>query len=288
MFEDRGAILPGAIAVDGDGGYHAWVVAFGDPPGTQEVHYLASADAVSWSETADPSLAGLSEGFGNPGAIPTSVLETADGWVMYLVGALATEPQGWDIWRATAAGPGGPWTRSEEPVLRRGAAGTWDAGALDFPSVLATDPGYAMFYSAIPSNRSTEGSIGLATSPDGVAWTKADAPVAEAGLCGGFDERAIHQPRVVAVPDGLVMVYAGYAGDANSRPGVGFADSRDGGVSWSCEWPANALRVDELPPGDGVHTVNAFLRDGRLSVLVEWLSGGGTDVWLAHLGPREP
>jgi hypothetical protein len=262
-------------------------VAFGDPPGTQEIHYLTSSDAVSWSEAPDASLAALSQGLGNPGAVPTSVLETADGWVMYLVGTLATEQQGWDIWRATADDPGGPWTRSAEPILRRGEAGSWDAGALDFPSVIATDEGYSMFYSATPATQSAEGSIGLATSADGLAWTKSDRPVAEPGLCGGFDERAVHQPRVVALADGLMMLYAGYAGALDSRPGVGFADSRDGGATWGCEWPANALELSELPAGDGVHTINAFLRGERLSLLVEWLADDGTDVWLAHLGPRE-
>jgi hypothetical protein len=301
MFQDRGAVLPGAITVDAEGGYHAWVVAFGDPPGTQEIHYLTSSDAVSWSESLDASLAALSEGFGNPGALPTSVLETADGWVMYLVAQLASERDSWEIWRAAAPAAAGPWTRSDAPVLARGPEGSWDGGGLDFPTVIATDEGYTAFYSGIPSTQRETGAIGMATSTDGIAWVKRDDPattdaayaesdpVAGPGLCGGFDDRATHQPRVVATQDGLVMVYAGYTGAPGALPAaVGFADSRDDGLTWACEWPSNALRLDELPPGDGVHTVNAFLRDGRLSVLVEWLSGGGTDVWLAHLGPREP
>jgi hypothetical protein len=287
-FTDRGAVLPGAISVAADGTYHAWVIAFGDPAGTQEVHHLVSSDAVAWSESADASLAGLSEGFGNPGAIPTSVLETADGWVMYLVGTLAAERQGWDIWRATAPAPGGPWTRSDAPVLRRGEAGAWDAGGLDFPGVIPTEEGFALFYSGIDSTSSSTGSVGMATSADGITWTKGEAPVAEPGICGGFDDRAVHQPRVVVGDNGLFLVYAGYAGALESRPSLGFASSLDGGETWGCQWPANALNVDELPAGDGMHTLNAFMRGPRLSVLIEWLADDGTDVWLAHLGPREP
>ena len=117
---------------------------------------------------------------------------------MYLTGTLATEQQGWDIWMATAPGLDGPWTRSEEPVLRRGEAGAWDAGGLDFPTVIGdAEVGYTMFYSGIPTTETDTGSVGRATSTDGIEWTKDEEPVVEPGLCGGFDERAIHQPRVV-------------------------------------------------------------------------------------------
>lgn len=271
-----------------DGTYHAWVVAFADAPGTQDIHHLTSTDAVTWTEAVDASLAGLSDGYGRPGALPASVLQTDHGWVMYYVATLATEDRGWDIWRATAPGADGPWTRADEPVLRRGAAGAWDAGALDFPTVIPTADGYAMFYSAIPTLVSVEGSVGLATSVDGISWTRHGDPVVTPGLCGGFDERAIQQPRVIEGGDGLYMVYAGYAGDEMSRPGVGLATSTDGGTTWGCQWPGNALDSTGIPGGDGIHTVTAFTRGERLSLVVEWLSDGGTDDWLAQLGPREP
>jgi hypothetical protein len=300
IFADRNAILPGAVTPAADGTYHAWVVAFAKAPGVQDIHHLTSADAISWTDRADPSLAALSTGLGRPGALPTSVLETSSGWVMYFVGTLASEDRGWDIWRATAPGPGGPWTRSDGPVFRRGAAGSWDAGALDFPTVIATDTGYSMFYSAIPTLESAEGSVGLATSTDGIAWTRHDDPattaspfarsdpVATAGLCGGFDDRAVEQPRVISGPNGLYLVYAGYAGDLGSRASVGFASSLDGGLTWACQWPASVLDAAELPAGDGVHTVNAFMRGERVALLIEWLRNGGSEDWLVHLGPRQP
>ncbi len=286
-FTDRGAVLPGAVAIDADGGYHAWVIAFADTPGSQDVHYLTSDDAVAWTEVPDGSLAALSDGFGNPGAMPTSVLETADGWVMYLVGTLATEEQGWDIWRATAPGPNGPWARSAEPVLRRGAAGAWDAGGLDFPSVIATDTGYALFYSGIEAGTTSGGAIGMATSEDGIAWTKAEGPVLEPGLCGDFDARAVHQPRVIATVENLVMAYAGYAEPLDSRAAIGYADSLDNGATWGCEWPWPGLDTTGLPEGN-THTLAAFQRGDRVALLVEWLSNDGTDIWLADLGLTAP
>jgi hypothetical protein len=294
-FADRGAVLPGAVSVSGDGTYHAWVVAFASAPGTQEIHHLTSPDAVAWTEVADPSLEALSEGLGNPGAMPTSVFVDGDRWVMYYVGTLATERQGWDIRRATAPGPDGPWTAGDEPVLRRGPAGAWDSGGLDFPSVLPTNSGYTMLYSGTNPAHPEAGAMGFATSTDGIAWTKLDDPattdaagaesdpIAEPGLCGGFDDRAIHQPRVVAQPDRLVMAYAGYTGALDSRASVGYADSIDGGRTWACEWPGPALDTTALP-GGFVHTIAAFQHGERVGLLVEWLSGDGTDVWLADLG----
>jgi hypothetical protein len=283
---ERSAILPAAVTAADDGTYHAWIVAFASTPGTQDVHHLTSPDGVTWSEVADASLQGLSEGLGNPGAFPTSVFADGDGWVMYFTGTLATEQEAWEIWRATAPGPDGPWTRLDEPVLRRGAA-AWDAGTLDFPSVHPTDDGYVMFYSAVPTTDRETGAIGRATSEDGITWTKGEEPVVEPGLCGGFDTRATHQPRVVVQPDRLVMAYAGYAGTPGSLPGVGFADSIDGGLTWSCEWPSEALDSTGLPTGQ-VHTISAFQRGDRVSLLVEWLSNDGTDVWLADLGLSAP
>lgn len=284
-------MLPGAIAVDGET-YHAWVIAFADTPGTQDVHHLTSSDAVTWTLVEDPSLEGLSDGLGNPGALPTSVLFDGERWVMYLTGTLATEREGWEIWRATAPSPDGPWTRGDAPVLRRGPAGAWDSGGLDFPTILRTDDGFLMVYSGIDHARPEAGWFGRATSKDGISWTKHDDPattdaefvesdpVAEPGLCGGFDERAIHQPRVIDDGDRLVLAYAGYAGAQDSRATVGLAASEDGGLTWSC-LGGPALSAEGLPSGF-VHTLTAFRRDGRAALLVEWFANAGTDVWLAE------
>jgi hypothetical protein len=295
-FADRGAVLPAAVTVAPDGTFHAWVIAFASTPGIQELHHLTSPDAVAWTEVPDASLAGLSTGLGNPGAMPTSVLATDAGWVMYYTGTLATERQGWDIRRATAPGPDGPWTPGDAPVLRRGPAGAWDSGALDFPTVIPTDDGWSMFYSGIDLAHRDRGSIGLATSTDGLAWTKRDDPatvdavaaesdpIAQPGLCGGFDDRAIHQPRVVPSSDGLVMAYAGYTGALDSRASLGYASSGDGGHTWRCAWQGPALDTTGLP-GGFVHTITAFRHGDRIGLLVEWFTSAGTDVWLADLRP---
>jgi hypothetical protein len=183
--------------------------------------------------------------------------------------------------------------------MRRGPADAWDSGALDFPTVLATDDGYTMVYSGWDPAVPDGGSIGFATSDDGIAWTKLDDPattaapfaesdpIVEPGLCGGFDDRAVQQPRVVALPDRLVMAYAGYTGPLESRATVGYADSLDGGRTWTCAWPGPALDTAGLPDGF-VHTLTAFHHGERAALLVEWFANGGTDIWLADLGVSPP
>jgi hypothetical protein len=295
---DRTAILPSAVTF-ADGTYHAWIVAFTEIPGTQDIHHLTSPDAVAWSVVEDRSLEALSEGLSDPGAFPTSVFADGDGWVMYYTAALAPQREGWEVWRATAPGPDGPWTAGEEPVVRRGPGGAWDAGGLDFPSVIRTEAGYLMLYSGVGSIQRETGSIGLATSADGIVWTKHDDPatsdaehaesdpVVEPGLCGSFDTRAVHQPRLVPRGDRLILAYAGYAGTVASRAGIGLAVSEDAALTWSCAWPSPALDPTGLPSGN-VHTLVAFPRGDRLAVMVEWLAGGGTDVWLTEAAQPFP
>ena len=216
---------------------------------------------------------------------------------MYLRGAPAADRQAGEIWRATAPSLAGPWSFDSRAVVRRGPAGAWDSGGLDFPSVVRAGSGYTMLYSGVDFAHPEAGSLGLATSPDGIAWTKHDDPatkdaervesdpVIEPGLCGGHDARAIQEPRLVAEPDRLVVAYAGYAGALDTLANAGIADSGDGGLTWRCRWPSPALDLTGLPDGLGLHTLLAFQRGARLGLLFEWFQGSGTDIWLAEAPP---
>ncbi len=188
----------------------------------------------------------------------------------------------------------GPWSTTGKAVVSRGPAGSWDAGGLDFPSVVATSDGFVLLYSGVNFDHPEAGSLGLATSEDGIAWTKHDDPattdservqsdpVIEPGLCGAHDVRAIQQPRLVRQADRLVVAYAGYAGALDTLANAGIADSTDDGLTWTCRWPAPALDIGGLPQGLGLHTLLAFRRGDRLALLFEWFEGNGTDIRLAE------
>jgi predicted GH43/DUF377 family glycosyl hydrolase len=128
----------------------------------------------------------------------------------------------------------------DEPVLVPGGKGTWDADTVNQPSVIVNgDDEFLMFYSGY--GPSGETSIGMATSEDGITWTKHDNPetgdeFAESdpvffGGDTGWDSGSLHQPRVVQNDNGqLVMVYRlRRLGRGNMRLGVAVSDD---GLNW--------------------------------------------------------
>ncbi len=274
------SVLPGAVAVQ-DGTIHAWVVAFGRTSGDQRVFHLTSPDGISW-EARDSGLdAQLGVSFSPPGPIPTSVLAEDGDWVMYLWGVPAAGDSRSEIWRASAPGPAGPWTADRDPILAPGPSGTWDTAGLVFPSVIQTDAGWLMAYSG--ARNAETSAIGVATSDDGMTWTPRDAPVASPGFCGAFDDGALGQPRLIAAPgDGYRLVYGGTAGqEIGVSIGLGRSDD---GVTWTCASPAPLVDAGAIPGSNGIHTA-AVAADGSASpqMLVESLTAGGSELWLARL-----
>ena len=98
----------------------------------------------------------------------------ADSFISYRIG------------RATSA-DGITWQRDPAPVLDVGPLGTWDEAWVSHVNVVKTGDRYHMFYHGssladlavcddVQCDGYTPGSIGYATSADGVAWERRDAP----------------------------------------------------------------------------------------------------------------
>lgn len=107
---------------------------------------------------------------------------------------------------------------SNSSVLPRGTVEEWDGaeGIVFAPHVIEHEGTFYMFYSGADNPRGRPAAIGLATSPDGINWTKyADNPILEPDG-DGFDSMCIS----VGVPflegDTWVLYYA-----ANSQPCYG-------------------------------------------------------------------
>ena len=283
-----GFMLPGAGVVAADAS-HAWAVGFGDERGDQEVFHLTwTAGTTDW-QVADGRV-GRSIGlaFDPPGAIPSSVLAPDDGgeWVMYFAASPEGGDDGTDIWRATAPGPGGPWTADPEPVLARTAVPTEDGGQptqLDFPAVVRTDDGHRMLFGWSPSRATTL--IRSATSPDGVTWTVADEPAIDLGLCGGFDTRSVAMPRLAAHPNGgWVALYGGFSADAEAGMSIGLARSTDG-LAWGCGSSGPVLERADIPGSELIHSYALLAGEGDapMRLLVESLVDDQSALWLAEL-----
>jgi predicted GH43/DUF377 family glycosyl hydrolase len=117
------------------------------------------------------------------------------------------------------------------PVLRCGASGEWDAGALGSMTVLKVGELFHMYYEAwgVRGNSAMDYNtlqIGHATSRDGVHWTKDPAnPVLPKGTGKDWDRDGTWDPFVL-YEDGVFEMWYGGGPDGNS--GWGYAVSHDG------------------------------------------------------------
>ena len=267
------AILSAAYFV-ADGMRHAYVVGFADEPGDQDVFHVISSDGLAWEIDEDPPFEQLGLELSRPGPIPGSVIQADDGtWVMYLWGIPAQAFSGGVIYRATAPSPAGPWVADPEPVLPLGEPGAWDDAGLDFPAVVAMGGGYLMLYGGLNGSQTT--SIGVATSEDGITWVKDPEPVLMADSCGKPGATYAGLPRLMTTDDGYLLLF-------EQDRETAMATSPDG-HEWTCAGPDPLLVAEDVPGGQGIHTMAATAVDGDVSVLIESLIDGGSEIWLGEL-----
>jgi hypothetical protein len=153
---------------------------------------------------------------------------------------LALSPDGITWTRVVGPGPSGS-------VLGPGPSGNFDSTNVSFPSVIRTAAGYLMWYTG--GDGSTF-SIGLATSSDGVTWSRVPGPLSggavlrPSGVSGAFDQSIVAASRVIrdlatttapceaSRTSGLCyrMWYQGI--DSSNRFFIGYAVSPDG-LNWT-------------------------------------------------------
>ncbi|MDP1623436.1 MAG: T9SS type A sorting domain-containing protein [Bacteroidales bacterium] len=221
-----------------------------------------SSDGLIYTKFAgNPVITPSGNGFDSLFAGGGPVLKVGPKWVMYYG---ARQYPGWgpgeSTGRATADSLTGVWERSSAPVLTIGSPGEWDAGLVNTNNVLPLDTGgFIMFYYA-SDDFNSNWLMGMATSPDGITWTKyndpatTQAPFAEsdpilpAGAPGEFDEWGVTGAGVLRMGGYYHMYYAALCPDPTLgyRSDIGYAYSSDG-ISWE-KWPENPVYVQENDP----------------------------------------
>jgi hypothetical protein len=111
----------------------------------------------------------------------------------------------------------------------------WEESEVSPNSIVVVDGEYWLYYhgGGYPGpggNRLGNARIGLATSTDGLAWTKRPNPVLDIGAAGSFDADQVAEPRVFAVDGGYRMYYT--ARDSAVVNTLALATSPDG-ITWT-------------------------------------------------------
>ena len=130
-------------------------------------------------------------------------------------------------------------------IVLPASTGKWDSNVLWRPCVVKTDSGFLMWYNA--EDGTSVDRIGLATSSDGVSWTRyAQNPVLTEGAVSEWDHGSANEAWVI-YDGGLFKMW--YSGETltSANPSIaqiatyqiGYATSTDG-IHWT-KYPANPV-----------------------------------------------
>jgi predicted GH43/DUF377 family glycosyl hydrolase len=138
------------------------------------------------------------------------------------------------------------WTKYPSPVLSPGPTGTWDSGPISVGSVAWNGTFFLMWYTGSSPVTYSNGAFGLATSNDGITWTKySHSPVMTPSA---IDQYYTSAPDVIKMNLTYNMWYTGRSGsDPQSSPitRILYATSFDG-IIWN-KWPSSVFAPSSDP-----------------------------------------
>jgi hypothetical protein len=162
------------------------------------------------------------------------------------------------------------WTKYPEPVLTHGKPGSFDSAQLGLGSILQENATlFLMWYQGGNHVSFVNGAVGLATSHDGITWTKYDGnPVLRST---SIDQNILASPFVIRLKNTFNMWYTG---KSESDPGqitrILYATSYDG-INW-IKWPQPVFSPLTPPSWDSGAVYSAsVIYDGANFGL--WYSG---------------
>jgi predicted GH43/DUF377 family glycosyl hydrolase len=247
------------------------------------IGYATSPDGFNFTKSdMNPILTGSGSGFDAfqvSGPVPLIV---GDTWVLYYSGRPSPGAgPGQAIGRATALSPTGPWSRDANPVLTVGSPGEWDSGWIAPNVIVTTDDGYVLYYTAGMQFGVPPQLIGMATSKDGITWTKyhdprftahpyaESTPVLLPGPADSWDSRSVAFNWARKTGRLWEMFYSGVS-DVPLANGLlshqlGYAISLDG-IHWVKYWknPIMTLAMDPLAASTGYMEVPSVIQRGSV------------------------
>lgn len=226
---DNMAVIPYTV-LGGAGAWTMWYSGLNSTSGG--IGRATSADGIHW--TRDPVYPIL-----NASAWPNVLDESGTYKMWYQSVSAPYQPTAVEY--ATSA-DGIHWTPySGNPVLSPSAS-AFDSLLVAPGGVVHDASGYRMWYTG--NNGSLTYSVGLATSPDGIHWTKYSGnPIITPGFGGAYDGERVIACNVLPWNGGLLMGYVG--ADSGFVQRIAMATSADG-IHWT---PVPGPTLDVGPSG---------------------------------------
>jgi len=268
-----------AAAATVDKTIHAYMVGFG-PDGHRVIEMTWSGDG-SEIQQRDPGVDDLGLDLADPGHMPMSLSQEPDGsWVMHGFG-VPTSPGATPIfWRAASDGPSGPW-RDAAIVYEVGGPAAWDGAWIDFPTTFSTEGQRYMLYEGASDADRNASHLGIAASPDGLAWARPETAALSPDDCP--EVTSIRAPRLLSTDVGWLLAFAAITGQEEEPPiRLGLQDDPR---QLSCEDLETVLTPDDLPSSGGIHSHALVETQSGPALLVESLTpdASASSLWLIPL-----
>lgn len=217
-----------------------------DSHGADRIGIATSNDGILWTKySGNPVLdLGTLGSWDGDSISDASVINENGQYKMWYTGQQYGATSVDDVFKiGYATSPDGiHWTKySENPVLTPGSLGSWDDRRVWRPSVISTGSGYVMYYrgAAIEGGQAK---AGVATSSDGIHWTKTTVLTMSAGSSGwdaySRQVKALNIGSVMKSGDTYIMSYSSIK-TQNSPAQIGLASSQDG-TNWT-PYPDNPV-----------------------------------------------
>ena len=195
------------------------------------IGYAVSVDGINWNRYPDPVIKQPQLQWCKDGVLPGGVMKENGVFKMWFSGGIShygypSADAKWGTGFATSS-DGIHWTLSDEPVLQPGSGRAFDLNFVPCSAIIKTVSGYEMWYGGFrsaTSNKPAMGSIGYATSPDGITWEKYEInPVLTRAFAatGTFGDAFI-EPTVLFDGKQYRMWFAAWHG---ASPTIGYATS---------------------------------------------------------------
>lgn len=248
-----------------DGQYHMYYA--GDDGNEYRIGHATSKDGILWTKDPNnPIIQGNSSKWYGTHIYAPRVLKVGSEFHMYFYS--------WARAVGHATSPDGVnWAIADNPVLTPGAYGAWDDRLVQVADVIHDGSEFKMWYSA--QNNGLEWSVGYATSPDGVNWTKHENnPVFLPGNDGSWDDNKslFYANSVIYNGSHYYMWYSGNNGEEGVHNQIGRAYSTNG-ITWvraTTSAPEIAFGDSGTWNDDGCFYAAALLHEGKYRM---WFNG---------------